>query len=679
MKRTAILIGALVFSFGLQAQNQKHRTQQNFKPEPYRPDVASLKKQKNQHQSLSESTTATTFWSEDFSNGIPAGWSQNGSTATTLWEYRGPNTTPSTSTGSRGAFAQGTGVINSSTRNNGFVIFDSDYLDNGGSSTNMGGGTSPTPHVGKLTTDSIDLSTQTAVELSFTSYARQFFSNYYVVFSSDGGTTWTDTIELFEEVDVNASTDDDVIQSFNVSNYIGGSANAMMQFVFAGNKPGNTNGTGYYFWQLDDIELRALPEHEIRFTDIGNAPAQDISFNNDPAYSKYGVMNDDQIVPILFDANVYNYGSATQTNVRLEVEIFDGNDNLVTTVVSPAGASLNMLDSLDFNTLTTGTWTPSGPDSYNLVYKITSDTLSSTTTTTTDTVAFFVTEGVYGLDWNSSDNFFGTTSAVGDMIAAGARYSLENEDGDSAGSGLVFIDGVDVFLSLRCDTTADLEFQIFDTAGFVFNSGFPSGTNPLYTTTYNLSNVNLGGIVRFPFTTTDSVYDNSSQTWTEIEVPLSLPTGTYFVIINFFPNATDGVIRIANSTRYFQPIYSAVFQTGNGDWFGGFTGSQNFEAPIIRLAIADAPPFNVSLEEDDLNQFLVYPNPTKDLGYIQFERGGGYEVSIIDMVGALHHSSSFRVNENERRSLDLSSLKPGMYLVKIQGEGLSKTVKLQIQ
>lgn len=225
----------------------------------------------------------------------------------------------------------------------------------------MGNGNAPSPHIGGLITDTIDLSTQTAVELAFTSYARQFFPNYFVSFSSDGGATWPDTIELFTEVDVNSGTPEDLKLSFNVSNYIGGSSNAMIQFIFAGNKPGNTNGTGYYFWQLDDIELRELPENELRFTDINGAPAQDISFNSD------------------------------------------------------------------------------------------------------------------------------------------------------------------------------------------------------------------------------------SQTWTTVDRPLAIPTGTYFIVINFFPNTTDGVKRIANSSRFFQPGEASIFQTGDGDWFGGFRDSETFEAPIIRLAVADAP------------------------------------------------------------------------------------------
>lgn len=679
MKKAAILLGSVLIGSGsLLAQSQENKAPMAIKP-------ALIEKQElnreyrgyNQNSQIESAATTTTFWSEDFSNGIPSTWQQNGSTALSAWEYRGPSTTPSNTTGSRGAWAQGTGPIVSPTAGNGFVIFDSDFLDNAGSQTNPGSGVAPAPHIGRLLTDTIDLSGETAVELRVNSYARQFFSRYFIAFSKDAGQTWNDTIELYEDLEVNTDSDDDGVETFNVSGYIGGEAQAMIQFIYAGNKPGNTNGTGYYYWMLDDIELRSLPENAFRFTEFNGAPPQDITFNGNPSYTKYGVMNDDQIVPINFDANVYNYGSVTQTNIKLEVEIYDGNGGLVTTVSSPAGASLPMLDTLDFNTLTTPSWTPTAVDEYTFIYKITSDSLSVSTTNATDTVNFSVRENNYGVDWGTIDNFFGTTSAVGDMVAAGTRYALENEDSDSTGSGLVFLDGVDIYLSTRTDSTADLEISLFDTAGFAFNAGFPAGTTPVFTRTYTLNANSIGGLIRFPFSTVDSVYDNGN--WTEVELPLTVPTGTYFVIVNFFPNAAGGVVRIANSAQYFQPSESAVFQTGDGDWFGGFLNSTTFEAPIIRLAVADAPRYDVSISENDINRFSVYPNPTNGEGSVAFHQGGTYSLNLIDMVGRVHYSDEVTVNENERREFNFNDLKPGVYLLQIEGEGLNKTIKLQVQ
>jgi hypothetical protein len=531
MKKAAILCSLALVGMGYssQAQITPEKAPLAIKPGFYQPDLINGQPAKNLNSRAKtqaiESTTV--FWSEDFTAGIPADWIQNGSSANARWEYRGPSSSPNSNTGSRGAFAAGTGAIQSPTRATGFLIFDSDYLDNGGVAANAGSGSAPAPHIGRINTDTIDLSTQSAVELKFNSYARQFFTNYFVAFSKDGGATFNDTIELFTEVAVNGATADDLELSFNVSNYIGGEAEAMIQFIYAGNKPGNNNGTGYYFWMLDDIELRSLPDNELRLTEVNGAPPIDITFNGNPAYTKYGSVQIDQLVPISCDANVYNYGAATQTNVSLEVEILDANGANVTTLTSSASAaSVAMLDSVDFTVLNTNSWTPSATGSYSLIYRVISDSLDANATTATDTVNFNVTDNIYAVDWGTSDNFFGSQSSASEMIAAGTRYSLENEDPDSSGAGLVFIEGVDILLSSLTDPTADLEIAIFDTAGFEFGSGFPSSATPVIRRSFTLNSNLIGQNTRFPLGAEDSIYDNSTQTWTPANHPGALTTGT---------------------------------------------------------------------------------------------------------------------------------------------------------
>jgi hypothetical protein len=684
MKKAAILCSLALVGIGYSstAQSLSGKAPLSIKPRIYQPDLKNGNQARNLNSRAKSNTvqSAAVFWSEDFSAGIPADWEQNGSTPNSQWEYRGPSTTPNSGTGSRGAFATGTTAIQSATRANGFLIFDSDFLDNGGIATNAGNGSAPAPHIGKINTDTIDLSSQSAVELKFNSYARQFFTNYYIAFSKDGGMTFGDTVELFTELAVNDGTDEALELSFNVSNYIGGETEAMIQFIFAGNKPGNNNGTGYYFWMLDDIELRSLPDNELRLTEVDGAPPIDITFNGNPAYSKYGNLQIDQIVPISCDANVYNYGAITQTNVSLEVEIIDANGANVTTLTSSgSAANVPMLDSVDFTVLNTNSWTPTAIGSYSLIYRVISDSLDATGTTARDTVLFNVTDNIYSIDWGVADNFFGTESSASDMIAAGTRFSLENEDPDSSGAGLVFIDGVDIFLSARCDTTADIEISIYDTAGFEFNTGFPSGTNPISSRVFALNANIVGQNTRFPLGVEDSIYDKISQSWTAANRPLALNTGTYFVIVSFFTNAPDGVIRIANSTRYFQPTETAVFQTSDGDWFGGFLNSQNFEAPFIRLAVADAPRFDIGISEESTNSFSVYPNPTNGIGKINFAQGGTYTLTLYDMIGNLLINKEVSLNTNDNYDLDLSSYKAGTYLVSVQGEGMFKTIKLQKQ
>lgn len=623
-----------------------------------------------------ESVQASVVWSEDFANGIPMGWSQNGTPATALWEYRGPNTNPSNSVGSRGAFGNPNAVIVSNTTANGFIIFDSDYYDNGTSGTN---GTVPAPHIGRLLTDTIDLSAEPFLELSFNGFMRNFFSNFYVAFSKDGGATFPDTVELYQDELINQRSDNPVAHAFNVSSYIGGESQAMMQFIFAGNRPGNNNGTGGYFWMIDDIELSVLPENELRFTALANAPAKDILFDGNPDHANYGNISFDQIVPISFDANALNYGSNTQTNVALEVEIFDANGSSVQILSSPAEPSVASEDTVDFSVLTTPSWTPAAPGRYTIVYRIVSDSLDAQSTTATDTLSFGVGDGThtYSLDWGVVDNFFGQVPG-NEVVAVATRYSLENEDPDSAGSGLVFIESLDIFMSLQTDSTADIEIVVYDTAGFVFNSGLPPNTPALFRKTFTLDQSRVGSLTSFLLGEEDSIYDNTTQTWSPQVRPLALPTGTYFFMINFFGNQTNSVFRFANNSTFSQPSSASVFQRPNGDWFGGILDSDEFEAPVLRLTMAEAPAFNIGLSELDPVGFEVYPNPSSGKGYIQFENGGSYQVKVFDLLGNEVKALDLKVNANTPVELDFSKESAGIYLISISGEGLDKAIKMVI-
>ncbi len=664
MKKTAILFLSLSAAVAVNAQGLPQ-------VDPVLEPTEVVKHIKRSAQT--EATSANVVWSEDFSGGIPTGWTQNGTPATAVWEYRGPSTTPNNTTGGRGNFS---GVNNtpptntpivSTTASNGFMIFDSDYLDNAGTG-NFGSGSAPAPHVGRLITNSIDLSQHTALELKFEMYARRFFSDWFVAFSIDGGTTYIDTIEFFPDdvVAVNAATPDNAIALANVSSIIGGQSNVVMQFIFDGT-PGNVNGNGYYFWMIDDIELRTPPANQMLFTTWNGAPAHDFIANgNGAAYPKYGIMQTNQIVPIEFDANFYNYGTNTQTNATLEVEIWDitsGSPSLVTTIPAPGCATLAPGDTCNFNDLTTPQWTPPASEAaYLLVYKAVSDSITSAMTTTTDTFAFFVNDDLYSTDRNQVDNYVGTNSANPEIIAMGVMYEMSNEDPLNPGSGLVYVDAVNIELSALTDSTADIEIAFYDTATFAFNAGWSNPPTAAFRRSFTLDGTMPGNNVAF-----DCQDANGNA--------LVLPAQPWLMIINFFPNATDGVIRIANDASFDQPGISTVMQLADGNWFGGFT-SQAHEGTHIRLDVGTP---GGDLEQTDFDAFSMYPNPTAGDTKIEFTEGGDYTIEVVDMTGSRVISLEESVNANEAIELDMSSYPMGIYLVNIKGENINKTAKLTVK
>ncbi len=173
MKKFTILAGVMILSFSVFGQSVE-RTAPNAK---MMDDGRVKHLSQNQAESLYGSETP--IWSEDFASGIPSTWLNFGtanlvSDTDAVWEYRGTATNPSNTVGSRGAYMSNQTPMSSATASNGFVIFDSDFLDNAGVAGNFGNGIAAAPHVAELITDMIDLTQHSIVDLSFTQYYRRF-------------------------------------------------------------------------------------------------------------------------------------------------------------------------------------------------------------------------------------------------------------------------------------------------------------------------------------------------------------------------------------------------------------------------------------------------------------------------------------------------------------------------
>ncbi len=662
MKKPLSFSLAILFGFGLSAQEfprlEASETYQELQPK------------NGAFQLRPEAAGQSVIWSEDFSGGIPQDWTQNGMPALALWEYRGPNTAPPDSVGSRGCWAGpnqsgnlGT-PINSPSRTNGFMIFDSDFLHSNGDRATNGQGTVPAPHIGRLRTDTIDLSGESGAELGFYMYARRFQAAWYVAISTDGGLTFPDSVEVFpaSTLPVNSSTDQNAYFRANISNIVANQSEVVLEFVFDGTVS-NSNGSGRYYWMIDDIELLTPPKNLLLFTPAtapgtsGEAPAHDIIFNNQSDYPKYMHLSGKEKVPISFDGNIYNYGTDAQTNVGLAVEILDPNDNIVTTVYSPTVPTLNSFDTAYYTTLTTTAWMPPADDEYRVVYKAISDSISQAATPSADTFSLSV-GSEYSLDDGDASNYFGTNTGTNGMIAIGVLFHLNNGDQN----GRVYLQGIDMQMSCLTDSTADMEVAIFDSAGFAFNGGFPAGATALYRKVFS-----------FDGSVPCSLYNYSFED--AQGKPLELNEGTYYVIANLFPNAANGVIRFANSNNWNQPSYASVFQNQNGSWFSGFSNSTTYEAPHYRLKVVD---FN-SLTEDKLALFNLYPNPTDGRGTIELKAAGRYSWSVLNLAGQELHSEDVTINSNQNIEFKLD-LPDGIYLIRVQNDQAeSQTMKLTIR
>ncbi len=514
---------------------------------------------------VKQSANFTTLWSEDFANGIPAGWTNQGfqenSSGTLIpnancrWEFRGPQTTPDNTVGSRGNFTTNL-VIQSNTPDN-FVIFDSDYLDNGGTSS-LGSGSVPAPHVGMLITDTIDLSNHNIVELSFYTYARKFVGEFEVAFTTDGGATFSTPVQVFPNLAINAGTSVNEVVTINVSPYIGGEANAQIAFIFDGSALNNSNpnGDGYYFWQLDDIKINIPPPHRLSFAPLNSAGSLTAMRTDGSANNPHeGHSIPSEVKPIQFTGSLTNTGQATQHNVRLKAEIYQ-NGAYYQTLSSGAIASLAPGDTLPGDSLLTMATSLTQKADYQVAFYASSDSISKADndwTENPDTLTITTNDTVYSLDFNQFDNYFGNNSGV---EAAGIKIDLKTAQ---------VLKGIQVNISSLTDSQGVFVATVYDTAGFTFGTSSTGPTGPIVSQVFNIN----------------ASHVNNQSMYMQFSSPLSLAADAYYVVLDLLPSSSNNVIRIANDQSVAQGE-SSILRHSSGGWFSAFVNSLTFNAPHIR-------------------------------------------------------------------------------------------------
>ncbi|MGY8918337.1 MAG: hypothetical protein ACKVJ6_08685, partial [Flavobacteriales bacterium] len=443
----------------------------------------------------------TPVWSEDFASGIPTTWLTSGGTANgasdtdAVWVYRGTSTTPNNTVGSRGGYAGAAGVaqwpITSATASNGFVIFDSDFLDNAGIAGNFGNGIAPSVQVASMVTDMIDLTNYTVIDLMFTQYYRRFAGPgasqavpaTYIDFSTDGGATFPYSVTLNAAIAVNSGTADNDIATISAGSMVGGHDSVKVRFRWDGD---------YYFWQIDDIAIINTPANRLTYTDYNGAPAQDIVFGPASGSSRMGITTLKQARSLSFDCNIINSGSAAQSNVKLTVDIFNSSGSNVQSVSSATITTLNALDTANWNTLNTyaTAWTPNAEDAYTFLYTVTSDSA----TAVSDTFNFFVTDSLMSMDFNSWDGSIGASSNTtqwGDGAQMNNRHDLVGDE---------MLWGTRVYLASQTTAGAILEIGVYDSSAFDGSTGMDPNKLVAYGQRVITTTDTAQGFVRFDFT-----------------------------------------------------------------------------------------------------------------------------------------------------------------------------------
>ena len=246
--------------------------------------------------SMSQMIGQGVFFSEDFDGGLPDDWTLlevlGDMSASSNWVY--------TTTGPAGSFA--TDPLQSTTADNGWMIFDSDLNCSGGQDA-------------WLISPMIDASDKNVVFLEFESYYRTFNDQSTIQVSSDM-VNWEEFI-VFPGIaanDFGGGGDNPHQLTINITSAAAGRDTVYVAFRFLSDgtiqNGGNLDGCGYN-WQIDDVAL----------TDADPRPANDLEITNFYAVAPNAKTPASQVGAFSFLADIQNVGSAPQTAANLTISI----------------------------------------------------------------------------------------------------------------------------------------------------------------------------------------------------------------------------------------------------------------------------------------------------------------------------------------------------------------------
>ena len=635
MKKIYILICALAISFSAIAQ----LSLESF-------TVAEGKK--SHKTTLMNSEKSMPFWSENFATGIPATWTNS----TAPWVYRGPTTTPNQNTGSQGAYASNGVPIASATASNGFIIFDSDYYDNNGTQGNFGNGMYPTPHNGVLKTNMIDLSAYSDVMLTFSSYFRTFQGQAFVDFYVGG--VFTERVEVHPNLAVNDATPTNEIAMVRLPVNVVGNPNVQMSFVFDGTTQSNVNGSGYYFWQIDDLSLSETPLNLIELQD-GVVGGFWIDYLNYQGAGLNGIVGLDYTItptsqlanhPYVIEGIIRNNGAADQT-CRLKYEVFGAGSysgaSALTSVL--AYSATNTLDSA-IVAASPSLVPPIGE--YGVAIWAESDSAGSVVAITDTTYKLIeISDFIYGKDLGElNSNSSWILGGPGDQWHFTTRFEMyANEQ----------LYSLKAYITDESVVGAEVKAVLYESDS-TSSSGnvFLDESDP-----YTITPSDRGNWVDIPFVS-----------------PIQLLNGyAYEFGIAGVQHPTDSVFVGTTDNSLYNGEHRLFDESGlNSQSNGTATWYYLTDCPMVRMNFDQGSPSGVVDSKQSI--FNVYPNPSNGVFVIELEKTAKYDVRVYNVLGQTVYTTSTNAMNT---TIDLSSFDKGIYTVELKDENTIYTEKVIVE
>ena len=605
-----------------------------------------------------------TIWSEDFANGIPTTWENS----TVPWVYRGASTSPSNAVGGQGAYSginnspSTNNPISSPTANNGFLIFDSDYYDNNGAAGAFGSGTYPTPHNGELLTDMIDLSSYSDVTLKMNSFFRTYAGQAFIDFYFSG--VFQERVQVHTNLAVNESSFIDEVILLRVPFSVVGNADVQMSFVFEGSTNSNNGFSGYYFWQIDDLELIETPLNLIEIEDVVVG-----GFWID--YANYTALGSTTIVGL-------DYTVTPTSQLANHPYVIEG-------VLRNSGAS-DQMSTLKYEVYGAAGSYSGASNAINVNASSSTNAVDSMVVAANPPLSPAV--GAYGISiWAESDSS-GVITTSSDTVIRGieisnyiyAKDNGTNASGDPSGNWIVGGPGDQWHFTTRFEMYADeslyaLRTYISDES--VIGAEIKAVVYELDTTISNAD----GGVILLDESDNYIITAQDLGAWVDIPFDgvVDLYNGwAYEVGIAGFVHPTDSAFIGTSGQSMYNGEHSLFDEFGLNPNDVANQGVPTWyyltRTPMVRMNFEPGSINAVS----DMQQtiFTAYPNPTNGIFTIKLGEVANYDVTVNNVLGQTVFSTS---TNGMNTSIDLSSFDKGIYTVELKDENAIYTEKLIVE
>ncbi len=647
------------------------------------------------------------IWSEDFGGGsLPTGWTVTDGNQMNFNWYWSNDPRP----GITGTYSTNNDTFRATTADNGYMMISGDIYNAGGGSVNMDA---------EVRTQMLNLDSTSSVMIEWQQFFRYCCSaaNAQLWFSiSTDGTNWMN-FDVLQNVAVNIVSANPATVQVNLTPYVAGQSQVWLRWY--------KGGASHYFWAIDDIKMYAAPLYELELmetyissiTPMGGFTGYYSRIPLDqlmPMYFGADVINNGDLALTNVNVNTKVYDES-------EMLIYDEYaDTTALTLVFDSIAELEM--AILFDAPSVGTYRVEMEAVSDAIDEIPENNFGGEASWQVTNNKIFTRDiswtGYYhpgqyvgGGDGDfAGANFYVSTLADANSVSvyidyrstegavmfpqvlvddgtdvvqkiSGDEFTLATKDlGTWVTMPLIPIGPTDQVLDANMNYVAGIEFY-YEAVGADLFLGRDNNPTHLFnlSTTISLDGswywasllpmvrLNLDGAILPPVFTSarkDTAHKNVVYSYTAtVSDPQGLPLS--FTVNDFADGAImaytdngDGTVTLSMSDTPENLGYAV------GDRFrvriiadnGTTQNEQYFFITVGENTI-------ISVEENELSQVRIYPNPASELVYVN--NAAQAQIFVYNILGEVVRNIP-SANASER--ISVADLAPGTYIIRIQTE-----------